>query len=402
MKIREYRYLAYDREGRQKEGAETAASQEEALAALRARGLIPVSLTVESGRQGFSRFAGRPKAADLIEFTDGLSTLVAAHVPLDKALTMLEEATESPNFKKVVNGLRREVKEGKSLNQAMEASPDHFSPMYRNMVRAGEEGGILELLLPRLLRLLEENSAIRRQVVNAMIYPAILLTVGIVSIILILLTVVPGFTAIFEDAGTPIPPAAAFLLALSNGLASYGWLLPAIPIPAWYLWRKKMAEPGQRFRWDRLLLRLPLAGEIILYLETAAFGKTLGALLTAGIPLLKGLRISEGVVNNLYLRQALRDTEKEVRGGRSLGLALAEREIFPRIFAQLVVIGEESGKTPVILNRLGENCERQARQRISRLMTMLEPLLILLLGFFVGGIVMIMLTAVFSLNEVSW
>lgn len=396
-----FRYQAYDTAGKLQNGLLNAESEREAVKILQGRKLIPVK--VQHARQVDVKGASRRiRHRDVLDFTNGLCTLMEARVPIDKALRLLEGITESVSMQTLVMELRREVKEGKSLADAMEARPDVFSRMYINIIRAGEEGGILHQLLPGLAEFLDTSAKTRQAIVNAMIYPVVLLVVGVISVALLLIFVVPQFAAMFEDAGTGIPPSARFLLSVSDFMQSYGYLfalLALLVVPAWkYLDR----DPATRLRKDRFLLHTPLLGAFILYKECAVFARTLGSLLGAGIPLLRSLRISREVIDNTEMVRHLVQVEEDVRGGSGLGASLEKARIFPTLLHQLVTVGEESGRTASILLKSADTFDNSVRNRMAGLVTALQPVLIIFLAIAVGGIAITMLSAVFSMNAVEF
>ncbi|OQW93546.1 MAG: hypothetical protein BWK79_10580 [Beggiatoa sp. IS2] len=202
--------------------------------------------------------------------------------------------------------------------------------------------------------------------------------------------------------GSNIPPAAAFLLELSHLLKTYGWSLLLLPFAAWYGWKRLDTTPERRWQRDKIKLSLPMLGNLILQAESSRFCRTLGALLDAGVPLLKGLHIVRGVMGNQVIAKGLVQVEEAVRGGTSLGRALVNARQFPVLLAQLVIVGEESGRTAAILNKLAETFDNYVKQQTSRLVALLEPLLILFLGFIVGAVVITMLSAIFSINDVNF
>ncbi len=401
MAIHQYTYQACDIEGNIVDGLESAESEQEIVTILQRQQLIP--LKVEQQVQNSPLFARESiKNSDLIDFTDGLCTLVEAQVPLDRALQLLHNITSKQAVQEMIEDLRRDIKEGKSLADALQKRPKIFSRMYVNMVHAGEEGGILEQLLPKLADFLSAAEEAKRTILSSLIYPIILAVVGLLSVILLLVFVVPSFATLFEDMGSNIPPAAAFLLNLSDWLQSYGWTLIGIPLLAWYCWHLLDATPERRLRRDEKLLSLPLFGTLILQSESSRFARTLGALLGAGNPLLKALHIATGVMENQALSNSLALIEESVRGGVSLGQALVNDGKFPVLLAQLVIVGEETGRTGTILDKLATTFDSYVKQQTSRLVALLEPLLILILGVIVGGIVITMLSAIFSINEVNY
>jgi general secretion pathway protein F len=401
MSVNNYQYQACDAGGTLSSGVLSAESEREAVAQLQARKLVPVRLKL-AGKQTQASGTTRLKNADLVEFTNGLCTLVDAKVPIDKALSLLEGISEKEHMKRLVAALRRDVKEGKSLADAMELRPDVFSRLYVNMVRAGETGGILDQLLPDLAGFLEAAEETREQVISAMIYPMVLLFTGVVSVTLLLVFVVPQFTIMFEDVGAEIPPQAQFLMGLSGGLKRYGWLLLPLMALTWYGLRWIDQDSTRRRAKDAWLLTLPIVGSVLLYREVAIFTRTLGALLGAGIPLIRGLRVAREVITNSELVQQLVQVEEDVRGGVGLGVALAKTKQFPVLVHQLVTVGEETGRTGLILKKLATTYDTYVRDEMNRLVAALQPALILLMGVAVGGIIITMLSAVFSMNTLDY
>ena len=396
-----YKYQAFDSAGKVQNGQLNAESEKEAVRILQGKNLTPVK--IQETKQSSER--GRKKKisnTDILDFTNGLCTLVEARVPIDKALRLLDGITESAAMRDLVLNLLRKVKEGKSLAEAMEMYPTVFSKMYVNIIRAGEEGGILDELLPDLAEFLETSAKTRQQVISAMIYPVVLLATGIISVFLLLVFVVPQFAAMFEDAGSEIPPSAAFLLSLSTFLQSYGFLIVLFFVLLVFAWRRLDKDPVTRMQKDGFLLSLPLLGTLILYKECAVFARTLGALLGAGIPLIRALRVSREVVANAVLTAHLQEVEEDVRGGAGLGISLEKTNQFPTLLHQLVAVGEESGRTSEILLKSAATFDTYVRNQMSALVSALQPALIIFLAIAVGGITITMLSAVFSMNAVEF
>jgi len=396
-----FKYQAFDTEGKVQTGQLSAESEREAIRILQGKNLTPVK--VQETKRIFGR--GRNKKishADILDFTNGLCTLVDARVPIDKALRLLDGVTESSAMRELVLNLLRDVKEGKSLAQAMENHSHVFSRMYVNIVRAGEEGGILHELLPDLTDFLETSAKTRQAVISAMIYPVVLLVTGIISVFLLLIFVVPQFAVMFEDVGTEIPSSAAFLLSLSNFVQSYGYLFVIAAVICIYLWKRLNRDPQTKLQKDGFLLSLPLVGTLILYRECAVFARTLGALMGAGIPLIQALRISREVIANSVLTSHLQKVEEDVRGGSGLGISLERTNRFPTLLHQLVAVGEESGRTSDILLKTAVTFDTYVRNQMSALVSALQPALIIFLAIAVGGITITMLSAVFSMNAVEF
>ncbi len=396
-----FKYQAYDAAGKMLTGQLNAESEREAVKILQGRKLIPIK--VQETRKSDSRSRSKKLThSDLLDFTNGLCTLMEARVPLDKALRLLEGITEAPAMQELVINMRREVKEGKGLAAAMEMRPDVFSKMYINIVRAGEEGGILHQLLPDLAEYLESSARTRQAIVTAMIYPAVLLVVGIISVTLLLIFVIPQFAAMFEDAGSEIPPSAQFLLSLSGGIKSYGYLVIVFIVLLIVGWMWLDKNPQTKLRKDRFMLSLPMLGTLTLYRECAVFARTLGALLSAGIPLIRALRVSREVVQNAEITRHLIQVEEDVRGGAGLGISLEKTQQFPTLLHQLVTVGEESGRTASILLKTAATFDGYVKNQMSSLVAALQPVLILFLAVAVGGITITMLSAVFSMNAVEF
>jgi len=398
--MHQYTYQACDVEGKLKTGQVSVENEQEVVIILQNKQLIPLKIE-QQAEKSRAIMQQTIKNSDVIDFTNGLCTLVEAQVPLDRALGLLGGITEKPIVKELVEDLRRDVKEGKTLADALRARPDIFSHMYVNMVHAGEEGGILDQLLPKLANFLAAAEEAKRAILSSLIYPIILGVVGLLSVILLMVFVVPSFATLFEDMGSNIPPSAAFLLGLSDWLRSYGWTLLGVPVVLWYGWRQLDATPQRRLQRDEMMLSIPLFGQLILKSESSRFCRTLGALLGAGIPLLKALNISKGVMESQSLVSSLIKIEEAVRGGTSLGKALVNDGKFPVLLAQLVIVGEEAGRTAPILNQLAETFDGYVKDQTSRLVAFLEPMLILVLGVVVGAIVVTMLSAIFSINEMT-
>jgi general secretion pathway protein F len=401
MSVVYFKYQAFDAHGKMQNGQLNAETEKDALRILRGKNLTPVK--IQESKQGLEG-ARRKKIsnADLLDFTNGLCTLVEARVPIDKALRLLDGITESPAMKELVLNLLRDVKEGKSLADAMESHPSVFSKMYVNIVRAGEEGGILHDLLPDLADFLDTNTKTRQAIVSAMIYPIVLLVTGIISVFLLLVFVVPQFAAMFEDAGTGIPPSAVFLLNLSDFIQSYGYLFIILAASLVFFWYRLDKDPVTKLQKDNFLLSLPLIGRLILYKECAVFSRTLGALLGAGIPLIRSLRVSREVVVNTVLSKHLTDVEEDVRGGAGLGISIEKTGIFPTLLHQLVAVGEESGRTSEILLKSASTFDNYVRTQMSVIVSAMQPALIIFLAIAVGGITITMLSAVFSMNAVEF
>ena len=401
MNLTFFKYRAFDTQGKIQVGQVNAESEREAIRALKKRNLTPIKIG-KSKKTHEGSLRRKISNNDLMDFTNGLCTLVEARVPLDRALRLLDGITDSTAMKNLVLNLLSDVKEGKSLASAMEAHPAVFSKMYVNIIRAGEEGGILHELLPDLAEFLETSAKTRQAIISAMIYPAVLLITGIISVVLLLVFVVPQFSAMFEDSGSEVPPSALFLLNVSDFIQNYGLFMSLGVILAFVFWKRLDKEHRSKLQKDKFLLSLPLIGALILYKESAIFSRTLGALLGAGIPLIRGLRVSKEVILNSFLVKHLDQVEEDVRGGAGLGLSLEKTGAFPILLHQLIAVGEESGRTSSILLKTADTFDNFVRNQMSAIVSALQPALIIFLAIAVGGITITMLSAVFSMNTVEF
>jgi len=401
MKLSYFDYQAFDTEGVLQTGQLSAETEQEVVSALKSRKLTPIKIVLATKQVQEAESGKSIARKELLDFTQGLNTLIQAQIPIDKALLLLEGLTDVPATKQLVEGMRRDVNDGKSLAQAMEKRGNVFSKMYISIVHAGEEAGILDQLLPPLEKYLLDSEETRRHLIGAMIYPMVLLVAGILSIVLMLGFVVPQFATLFADAGNNTPASAAFLLALSGWVQAYGWVLAIIPFLFIYGWKWWGSETERKKSRDQFLLNLPLMGNLLTYQDAAAFSRTLGSLLNAGIPLFKGLRISRGVIENLVINQQLIAVEEDVTGGTPLGKALDKHTSFPVLLPRLVTVGEETGRTAEILAQVADTFDNSIRSSLQKMVALAEPLLILILGILVGGIVITMLSAVFSINDLA-
>lgn len=401
MNLTFFKYRAFDAQGKIQVGQVNAESEREAIRVLKKRNLTPIKIG-KSKKNHAGSLRRKISNNDLMDFTNGLCTLVEARVPLDRALRLLDGITDSTAMKNLVLNLLSDVKEGKSLASAMEAHPTVFSKMYVNIIRAGEEGGILHELLPDLAEFLETSAKTRQAIISAMIYPAVLLITGIISVVLLLVFVVPQFSAMFEDSGSEVPPSALFLLNVSDFIQNYGLFMSLGVILAFVFWKRLDKEHRSKLQKDKFLLSLPLIGALILYKESAIFSRTLGALLGAGIPLIRGLRVSKEVILNSFLVRHLDQVEEDVRGGAGLGLSLEKTGAFPILLHQLIAVGEESGRTSSILLKTADTFDNFVRNQMSAIVSALQPALIIFLAIAVGGITITMLSAVFSMNTVEF
>jgi len=335
-------------------------------------------------------------------FTQDLAVLLGAGLPIDRALTILMNVIERDRFKTVVGDVLKSVQGGTYLSDALVKHPKVFSTFYVNMVRAGETGGVLDHVLDRLGKFLEASQELKDYILSAMIYPAFLVFMGGISLIILLLYVIPKFSVVFSDLGAAIPFSTRILLGLSKGLRIWWWTAPvALTAIAAVYFRYSRTVAG-RLRIDRTKLGLPLLGELIIRKETANFARTLGVLLKSGVPILQALELVRAIIRNTVISDAMKDIYQQVKEGDRLSVALENAGILPSLGVQMMIVGEESGRLDDMLIQVAGNYERAVKETIRRLIGLLEPTMILCMGFVVGFIVIAMLMGVFSMNDIPF
>ncbi len=403
-----YRYEAVDSAGEVLRDAIEAPSAEAAVEHLRDRGLLP--LAVSEARGGllgggwgqplFSKSRALSRKTVLL-LTQQLGNLLHAGMPLDRALTILIGVSDDQQAKALLERVQERVRGGSNLADALEMQ-GAFSRFYLNMIRAGEVGGALDVVLKRLTDFLERSQALRETVTSALIYPMILLSVSALSVIILLTFVVPQFQRIFADAGKALPLATQIVIALGDGLRHYGWVGAIGVVLLVALLRQQMSRPASRARWDRWFLRLPLFGDLIAKVETARLSRTLGTLLGNGVSLLNALTIVRETLSNQVLAAALGEVAEHVKTGRGLADPLLEAGDLPKLAVQMIRVGEETGQLQEMLLQVADTYDGEVQTAVKRLLTLLEPALILGLGVVIAGIIMSILVAILSLNELAF
>jgi general secretion pathway protein F len=348
-----FRYKAITAEGRTQEGEMDAASQYLVIERLQSQGLIPVradeisagSSKSRGGRQSESSwFAPKKLSQDHIAvMTEELATLLNAKLPLDRALEILIELSPNTLVRTLVVNIREQVHGGATLSKAMEEQKGVFSRLYLNMVRAGEAGGALEVVLTRLTEYMERARELRETVSSALIYPTVLLGVAGLSVMILLIFVVPQFEQLFEDAGKALPLATQVVVFMGEILRSYWWALLLFGFAIYKYFQNQFANPKTRYRWDALFLRTPLVGDLVKKLEVARFSRTLGTLLGNGVPLLNGLTIVKETLNNQLLAESMGAVAESLKQGHGLSQPLLENIHFPRMAVHMIRVGEETG-----------------------------------------------------------
>jgi general secretion pathway protein F len=398
-----FEYKAVDPSGETVQGTMEAASLDMVVLKLQEAGNIPLQAR-ESGSGGFSlggfTFGRRGmNSREVAEFTQQLSTLLGAGLPLDRSLQVLLDLAENDRVKKTVAEIRDRVREGGSLSDALEEQHGAFNRLFVNMVRAGEIGGTLDSTLARLTDYLERSRDLRDSVISALIYPILLLVLAAGSLILLLVYVIPQFTPIFEELGGDLPLITKIVLGVGSILQNFWWALALITMLIVVQFRRMLADADKRFAWDTRVLSMRWVGDLVAKMETARLTRTLGTLLTNGVPLLSALSIARNVINSTVLRKEVNDAAREVKTGGSLARNLAKGGHFPRLALQMISVGEETGQLDTMLMKVSDTYDMEVRNTIDRLLSIFTPVVTLLLALLIGTIVLSVLVAILSIND---
>ena len=342
----------------------------------------------------------RVTSGDRLLFTQELATLLNAGVPIDRALTICGELTENKAMRRMLADVLREVRAGKSLADALGAQGGKFSRLYINMVRAGQASGTLAVIFQRLAELEEAASEWRGQVISALIYPALLTAVALASMGVLMTVVVPRFAQVFESTGLPIPLPTYLLLEASRLIETYGWLVLLGVAAGVVMFRRALRTPAGRGQWDRFLLRVPLVGELLRRAETARFARTMATLVAGSVPLVQSLGLAKEVVGNSVIAESLDRVAQGVKRGEGIAEPVRKTGVFPPLAAHLLTVGEETGRLDTMFERLADIYDRETEMAIKRATALFEPVVILGMGLMVGVIVLSLLMAITSINDV--
>ncbi|MET0290347.1 MAG: type II secretion system F family protein [Pseudoxanthomonas sp.] len=398
-----YRYKALDAQGEVLDGQMEAASDADVIARLQEQGHMPMEARLAAAGGGRSlRALLSAKAFDgerLVQFTQQLATLLGAGQPLDRALTILLDLPESDRARRIVGDIRDTVRGGAPLSTALERQHGTFSRLYVNMVRAGEAGGSLHDTLQRLSDYLERSRALKGRVINALIYPAILLVVVGAALLFLLGYVVPQFAQMYESLDVQLPWFTQTVLTLGLFVRDWWVLLVVVPCVMLLLLDRKRRDPAFRDRLDAWLLQRAGIGSLLAKLETARLARTLGTLLRNGVPLMSALGIARNVLGNRALASDVEAAADEVKNGRALAAALSRHQRFPRLALQMIQVGEESGALDAMLLKTADTFELQTAQAMDRMLAALVPVITLVLASVVGLVIVAVLVPLYDLTN---
>lgn len=397
-----FRAVAAD--GKPRTGTVTADSDKLVAQELRRQGLIPVYIGLEKGSTGLSfnlpRFGGG-KRKDVLFFTQELSTLLNAGIPLDRALSIAGELTTKGEFRSVVLDVTRLIKGGRSLADALMAHPTYFPDLYTNMVRAGEASGSLAQIFERLAEFERTRDELRGYIIGSLIYPALLTVVGLGSIIVLLNFVVPRFAQIFSDPRMTIPTPTLLMLKTSELMQAYGLIVLGVLAAAAVAFSSYIRTDDGRTWWDGFRLKLPLLGDALRKAETARFARAMGTLISSSVPLVQSIGIARGILNNRRIAATLERVAQGVKRGEGIAGPLMRAGEFPPLAGHLLTVGEETGHLDAMFHRMADIYEGETRSAIRRFTTVFEPLIILVMGLMVGTLILSLMLAITSINDIA-
>jgi general secretion pathway protein F len=397
-----FRAVASD--GKMRTGSLAGDNDKTVVRELRKQGLTPVYVGVSPKGSSIEiklpAFGGN-RRRDVLFFTQELSTLLNAGVPLDRSLSITAELTERQAFKLIVSDVLRVLKSGRSLADSLATHPAHFSDLYINMVRAGEASGSLAVIFERLADFERSRDDLRNYIVSSMVYPALLACVGVGSIAILLGFVVPRFATIFTGSNMKTPTPMAILLAASDIVRTYGWFALGVVVLAFFAWRAYTSTVAGRLAWDAARLKIPLLGDAMLKAETSRFARAMSTLVGNTVPLVQSLGIAAATLNNRSISGAVAGIALGVKRGEGLAGPMRKAGVFPPLAAHLLTVGEETGRLDQMFSRMADIYENDTRAAIRRFTSIFEPVVILVMGVLVGGLILSMLLAITSINDVS-
>src|SRR5499427_3460196 len=393
-----FTYRGTNRSGASVAGEMTASSKTELQSLLRRQQITPTKMSEKGKELNLPTFGGGVTAKELAVFTRQFSVMIDAGLPLVQCLEILASQQENKLFQKVLTGTRGAVEGGSTLSAAMKQYPKVFDPLYSNMVEAGETGGILDTILQRLSSYIEKNVKLQRAVKSALVYPVGVLTVAGGVITLLLWKVVPIFATLFAGLGVELPLPTRIVIALSNFIGSYfglliliGMVASVFALKAWY------GTPQGRLALDTMILKTPVLGILMRKIAVARFTRTLGTLISSGVPILEGLDITARTSGNAVIERALNKVRRSLEEGKSLTEPLKDSQVFPGMVTQMIAVGEQTGAMDAMLQKIADFYEEEVDAAVKDLLTALEPVMIVFLGVVVGGVVISMYLPLFSL-----
>jgi type IV pilus assembly protein PilC len=392
-----YSWKGKTRAGKIQEGVLVAETKDAAIAALRKQQVM-VSAVTEKGKEfALPKFGGGISQKEIAIFTRQFSVMIDAGLPLVQCLEILGSQQENRTFQKILFQVRQDVESGSTLADALRKHPKAFDDLYSNMVAAGESGGILDTILQRLSQYIEKIVKLRAAVRSALVYPVAVIFIAIAVVWLILWKVIPTFATLFEGLGAQLPLPTRITIALSHFIGAWWWLVfAAIGFGVFALNRYHKTYKGRRVL-DGLMLKAPVLGQVLRKIAVARFCRTLGTLVSSGVPILEGLAITARTAGNAVVEDAIMSTRKSIEEGKTIAEPLKSTDVFPPMVVQMVAVGEQTGALETMLNKIADFYEDEVDEATANLLALLEPVMISFLGVVIGGIVISMYMPMFSL-----
>jgi len=402
-----FRFEATTRDGNIVTDTIEAANERSAIDRIQDMGYFPLKVHRSVEQEGLlsrllSTIQGRISEKDIMTFSYQLGVLLEAGFTLDRSLSILADLTEKKKLKELLEDLMSQVRSGKSFSEALAKFPAVFPVFFVNMMKAGEAGGFIEDTITRMAVYLENSQALKEDVRSALIYPVLLSFIGTAAVVILLTFVVPQFSKIFTDMGETLPLPTLILITISNALIKGWWVILLIVLTSIAAIRKYITtERGRRY-WDKLKFSLPLFGKLYKEAAVSRFARTFGTLLSSGVPILNALQIVKGTLGSEKISEIIASVREATRKGRGIAEPLRNSEIFPPLAVHMVTVGEETGRLDEMLIKIADRFDSEVRTTVKRMLALLEPILILIMGIVVGFIVIAMLTAIFSINELPF
>jgi type IV pilus assembly protein PilC len=371
-----------------------ASSRDDVIAQLRKQRLSVVKIDQDAAKK-VGR--GSIKTRDVVIFTRQFSTMINSGLPLVQALTILAEQTDNKALAEVTRKVVFDVESGNTVADALSKHPRAFTNLYVNMVAAGEAGGILDTILLRLATFLEKNDALVRKVKGAMIYPAVIMSVAAIAVVVLLIFVIPVFAGMFASAGQALPLPTRIVIGASGFLRQYWWIMGAAIIIGGYMFKKYYATPSGKLVIDRLMLRMPVLGDVLRKSAVSRFTRTLGTLISSGVSILEGLEITAKTAGNRVIQDAIMQSRSSIAGGDTIAQPLQKSKVFPPMVISMIAVGEQTGGLDEMLSKIADFYDEEVDAAVSNLLSLLEPIMIVFLGVVVGGMVVAMYLPIFDM-----
>jgi len=403
-------YKATDQKGQFVEGDMEASDYHVAVQQIQKLNYFPIEVSEGKPGKNFTlginlpaaEFFGQISQKELLTLTQQISTLVGAGITLDSSLSSLAKLTEKEKLKGILMDIQKRVHGGSSFAEALSEHPKAFSQLYVNMIRAGEEGGVLTASLDRLAKFMEKSEDLKNNIRSALVYPAILAFVGGSAVVVLITVVIPRFSVLFEDMGTALPLPTKMMLSMSAIVSNYWWLLIILSIMTVAGFTSYIKSESGKYRWDSLVLRLPLFGALVKKIEVSRFSLTLSTLLKSGVPVLQALGIVKSILSNSVIVSSMNPLQAGLKSGKGMSGPLKQSGVFPAMAVHMIAVGETSGTLDEMLTKVSETYDKEVELAIKQIISLIEPMMILLMALIIGFIVISMLMAIFSINDISF